>query len=216
MKRDGFIIHEKTLQQIRRLDPEDCCYLLACMTEYYYNGTIDIDNVETVSVAVAVILDDAIERMAADAEAYEKSVEQRKKAAEKRWENASGMRNDATACDRMRDDAKVCEGDAKNAVSVSVSDSVSVKDKKNRRFTPPSVEEVRAYCAERKNGIDAEAFIAFYESKGWKVGNAPMKNWKSAVVTWEKRQRPPNKFANFPQREDIEHKELISRVIAMQ
>ena len=55
------------------------------------------------------------------------------------------------------------------------------------RFSPPSVEEVKAYCEERKNGIDAEAFVAFYESKGWKVGNTPMKSWKSAIITWEKK-----------------------------
>lgn len=55
------------------------------------------------------------------------------------------------------------------------------------RFSPPSVDEVRAYCRERNNGIDAEAFVAFYASKGWKVGNSPMKDWKQCVITWEKR-----------------------------
>ena len=59
-------------------------------------------------------------------------------------------------------------------------------DKDNNIFKPPTVEEVRAYCEERNNGIDAEAFVAFYESKGWMVGKNKMKKWKSAVVTWEK------------------------------
>lgn len=58
---------------------------------------------------------------------------------------------------------------------------------KRERFTPPSVEEVAAYCLERKNGIDAEEFISFYSSKGWKVGTSPMKDWRSAVITWEKK-----------------------------
>ena len=39
----------------------------------------------------------------------------------------------------------------------------------------------------RKNNIDAEAFIAYYESKGWMVGSGKMKNWKAAVTTWEKK-----------------------------
>jgi hypothetical protein len=51
----------------------------------------------------------------------------------------------------------------------------------------PTVEEVAGYCRERGNGIDAEAFVAFYESKGWRVGNSPMKDWKASVITWEKR-----------------------------
>ena len=58
--------------------------------------------------------------------------------------------------------------------------------KDNRRFTPPSVEDVRAYCKERGNAVDPEAFVDFYTSKGWKVGKNPMKDWQAAVRTWEK------------------------------
>ena len=64
-------------------------------------------------------------------------------------------------------------------------------------FVPPTVEEVRTYCEERGNFIDPEAFVAFYDSKGWKVGNSPMKNWKSAVITWEKRNKPVKKEESF-------------------
>ena len=58
-----------------------------------------------------------------------------------------------------------------------------------KRFKPPTLEEVKEYCESRKNGIDPEAFIAFYASKGWKVGSQTMKDWKQAVITWEKRNR---------------------------
>ena len=57
------------------------------------------------------------------------------------------------------------------------------------RFSPPSVEEVRAYCRKRDNNVDAERFVDFYASKGWMVGKNPMKDWKAAVRTWEKRDR---------------------------
>ena len=57
----------------------------------------------------------------------------------------------------------------------------------SKKFVPPTVAEVFSYCQQRKNGIDAEAFVAFYASKGWKVGNQPMKDWKQAVITWERR-----------------------------
>jgi hypothetical protein len=69
----------------------------------------------------------------------------------------------------------------------------SSQEKKGRktpkRFTPPTVEEVKAYCLDRKNGLDAQAFVDFYSSKGWKVGNNPMKDWKAAVRTWENRRK---------------------------
>ena len=57
-----------------------------------------------------------------------------------------------------------------------------------RRFQAPTVEEVKAYCAERNSLIDAQQFVDFYASKGWKVGNAPMKDWQAAVRSWERRQ----------------------------
>lgn len=56
-----------------------------------------------------------------------------------------------------------------------------------KRFVKPTAEEVRAYCAERGNHVDAQAFVDFYEAKGWKVGSSPMKEWKAAVRTWEQR-----------------------------
>ena len=59
----------------------------------------------------------------------------------------------------------------------------------NKQSIPPTVEEVRAYCDSRSNGIDPEMFIAFYESRGWKIGKDRMKSWKACVVTWEKRRQ---------------------------
>ena len=55
------------------------------------------------------------------------------------------------------------------------------------RFTPPTVEEVAAYCRDRGNAVDAERFCDFYASKGWQVGKNTMKDWRAAVRTWEKR-----------------------------
>ena len=71
--------------------------------------------------------------------------------------------------------------------SVQVLEKRKSKEKKPGENIPPTVEEVAAYCKDRGNGIDPEAFVAFYTSKGWKVGDNPMKNWHGAVVTWEKR-----------------------------
>lgn len=56
-----------------------------------------------------------------------------------------------------------------------------------KRFSPPVVADVAAYCAERKNGVDAQQFVDFYTAKGWRVGNSPMKDWRASVRTWERR-----------------------------
>lgn len=71
-----------------------------------------------------------------------------------------------------------------------------VVNKKSEKFIKPSIDEIQNYCQERGNHIDAENFYAFYESKGWKIGNSPMKCWKSAVITWEKRMKTVKPIVN--------------------
>ena len=76
-------------------------------------------------------------------------------------------------------------------VNVNDNENVNVNEKKSgdkpHRFTPPTLDEVKNYCWERNNGIDAQAFIDFYTSKGWMVGKNKMKDWKACVRTWEQR-----------------------------
>jgi len=59
----------------------------------------------------------------------------------------------------------------------------------NKYFLKPTISDVLNYCLERKNKINAEAFITFYESKGWMVGKNKMKDWKACVRTWELREK---------------------------
>ena len=68
------------------------------------------------------------------------------------------------------------------------------KGVKKKAFVKPTVEEVEAYCKERQNGIDANAFMDHYEGNGWKVGKGglPMKDWQAVVRTWEKYKRYDN------------------------
>ena len=82
-----------------------------------------------------------------------------------------------------------CQSDANCLPQDSIGkDSIdkNSKDNKRKRFVPPTLEEVKAYCAERKNNVDAERFVNYYESNGWMVGKSKMKDWKAAVRTWEK------------------------------
>lgn len=66
-------------------------------------------------------------------------------------------------------------------------------------FKPPTVEEVKAYCTERKNNVDPERFVDFYSAKGWMIGKDKMKDWKASVRTWEKRdsKRKPEHTPSF-------------------
>ena len=61
-----------------------------------------------------------------------------------------------------------------------------------KRFTPPTVEEVSTYCQERGNAVDAQRFVDFYASKGWKVGSSGMKDWRAAIRNWERQDNTKN------------------------
>ena len=69
----------------------------------------------------------------------------------------------------------------------------SVRGEKAKRFYPPTLDEVKQYCEERKNNIDPMAFIDFYSSKGWMIGKNRMKDWKAAVRTWERKRKEESK-----------------------
>jgi predicted phage replisome organizer len=94
-------------------------------------------------------------------------------------------------------------GNANGNVTSVTSNAVDIEEDKERdieeekkekksvrktasRFTPPTLEEVQAYCLERGNNVDCVRFIDYYTANGWKVGKNPMKDWKAAVRTWER------------------------------
>ena len=66
---------------------------------------------------------------------------------------------------------------------------------RGKKFKPPTLIEVKNYCAERGLQIDAERFIDYYASNGWRVGNSPMKDWQAAVRNWARRNTtvPPDR-----------------------
>lgn len=106
---------------------------------------------------------------------YEKS-EKARLSAKKRWEKkANGMRTHS-------------EGSA-NGMLPNTQDPIpntqEPKKNKAKRFTPPTVQEVSEYCLERKNGVNPQKFVDYYQGIGWMRGKSKVKCWKSCVRTWE-------------------------------
>ena len=94
----------------------------------------------------------------------------------------------------------------KNSIDNSSLDNKK-ENTKRKSFIPPTVEEVKEYIDSVGSQVDAESFVAFYESKGCMVGKNKMKSWKAAIVTWEKRnglKRSPPKKSDPVQQEDEE------------
>ena len=96
---------------------------------------------------------------------------------------------------------KGCPENGHNNIGDININSLSLKG--SSRFQKPTIEEIRQYCLEKGYNVDAEQFFNFYESKGWVVGKAPMKNWRAAVSTWNKREK------EIPQRKRESRKESV-------
>lgn len=108
--------------------------------------------------------------------------------------------NEANASISKQNEANVQrakQNEANEAVNVNVDGNVnedvdsvyigqpSVAEDTRPNFVPPTLEEVEAYCQERKNNISPQRFIDYYEARGWMLGNTPMESWKAAIRSWE-------------------------------
>lgn len=71
-------------------------------------------------------------------------------------------------------------------IEKEIDSSVKSTTTKRKRFEKPTLSEIKQYCIERNNNVNAEQFFDYYESNGWKVGKNSMKDWKAAVRTWER------------------------------
>ena len=116
---------------------------------------------------------------------------ERSKEKEREIEREKNKERDICACVGAGAGVRVREGrDAVQGQSVVQGRDAAPQSNpqagKVKRFVVPSVEEVAAYCRERGNSVEPERFVDFYASKGWKVGNQPMKDWKACVRTWER------------------------------
>lgn len=92
----------------------------------------------------------------------------------------SQSQSDAIREDKIRED--------------KIKEDIKITKEKTNRFIPPTYEMVLSYCSERKNSIEANSFIDYYTSNGWVVGKGKMKDWKSAIRTWENRSINKNVF----------------------
>lgn len=112
----------------------------------------------------------------------------------------------ATKCYQMQTkDSKTKHDNDNNNDNDNVNDNENVvvvptaqqpPQRKTAKFVKPTIEEIRAYTTAKHYTFDAEAFFAYYESNGWKVGRNPMKDWRMACTTWQKKQNERNNNGN--------------------
>lgn len=103
------------------------------------------------------------------------------------------------------------EDENEDEIQNSELNSTGSKNSKPREvFRKPTLDEVAAYCAERKNNVDPQAWHDHYTSNGWKVGKNPMRDWQAAVRTWERTDYAKPKLTRSQQL-DLDAKRILAR-----
>lgn len=205
--RESFVIHAEYIEDL----PEE---LKGAFLRYIYEYGINEIEPELSGLELTVWLK-IKRRIDDDVEAYERKIANLKQnrnrtatgtktapTTETRTDTERTPNDNRTTTDEKTENTA---GDRADSVSVndSVNDSVNVSDSVNvaeakpaeparatdttkKRFVKPKLEDIRDFCLEKNINIDVDRFFNYYESKGWKVGVSPMKDWKAAVRNWAK------------------------------
>ena len=201
--RESFVLHAEYIEDL----PEE---LKGAFLRYIYEYGINETEPELSGLELTVWLK-IKRRIDDDVSAYERKVSNLK---QNKNRTATGAKTAITTDNRTdtertpnghrtenATEEEKPNGDRADSVSVNVSvnDSVNVSDSVNvaeakpaepaparKRFVKPELEEIREFCFEKNINIDVDRFFNYYESKGWKVGVSPMKDWKAAVRNWAK------------------------------
>ena len=206
MTRDSMVFYRSFFEAVEDLPPEDFKQAVTAIMRYALDGTAD--DVKGVAKSILIMARPQIDKN------------------NKRYEN--GTRGGR----KPNDNQTITKAEPKcisPKPNVNVNDNVNdikentLKSVKEKRFAPPTPEDVREYCREKGLNVDADRFVDFYESKNWYVGKNKMKDWKAAVRNWARSQRqestakgtekPRNRFDNFQQRE-YDYDALIAREMA--
>lgn len=190
--RDSFVLYTSIKEITERLSDEQKGKLFQAILDYQTDlkPILDDPMVEIAFIPIRQGLD-------ANNEKWEATREARSKAGKKSAESRQQKSTKTTSVDFVGAKNNKAEQSPTNPtvyVNEYVNENVNDIKEKRTRFTPPSVDEVKNYCRERQNSIDADSFVDFYTSKGWKVGGQPMKDWKAAVRTWERRDKGEDKL----------------------
>lgn len=196
MTRDSMVFYRSFFEAVEDLPPEDFKQAVTAIMRYALDGTAD--DVKGVAKSILIMARPQIDKN------------------NKRYEN--GTRGGR----KPNDNQTITKTEPKcisSKPNVNVNDNVNdikgntLKSVKEKRFAPPTPENVREYCREMGyTHVDADRFVDFYSAKGWMVGKSKMKDWKAAVRNWERQDKEQrqgvtakapttNRFKNFTERQ---------------
>lgn len=206
MAKPGVMFYFDVRPCIKRLDINEKGRLFEAILDYAEFGNVpDLDG------ALGVAWDFIQPKLDRDADRYDKQLEQKQYAVFSRevrknggnqvsfdeWKSLSDIeRNRLLSADTERYPTTTSnpslQPQPQTTTTTSTDNGINADKPPRSRFVPPNVDEVRAYCIEKGYTLDADRFVDYYTSNGWKVGKNPMKDWKAAVRTWQGKEKSSN------------------------
>lgn len=202
MTRDSMVFYRSFFEAVEDLPPEDFKQAVTAIMRYALDGTAD--DVKGVAKSILIMARPQIDKN------------------NKRYENGTRGGRKPNDNQTITKAEPKCIGPKPN-VNVNDNDNVNdikentLKSVKEKRFAPPTPENVSEYCREMGyTHVDANKFVDTFSAKGWRVGktNTPMKDWKAAVRNWERQEKEwreekaaktqdksSNRFKNFTERQ---------------
>lgn len=168
--RESFVLHAEFVEDL----PEEMKQrFLILIYDYGIKGVVpELEGLEkTVWVKIQ-------RRIDSDQELWEETKQRRVNAGKRSAEARKLAKQNAETTEPKTEEKTTTD---KNTVVAAEKSEI-----KSKRFVKPDITEIKDYIKEKTLNVDAERFFNYYESKGWKVGNAPMKNWKAALSNWAK------------------------------
>ena len=177
----GIILFRAEYQAVRKILRQDQKGdLLDALMDFSETGEVYQGDDQVVGVVFS-IFSAAIQKAN---EKYEDRCRKNAENIEKRWK----QKHDTTEYDRIQSNTN--EYDRGETINSNSNSNVNTNQSDKKRFIPPTVEEVKAYCQERQNKIDPEQFVDYYSARGWEVKpGQKMRDWKASVRVWEKNGR---------------------------
>lgn len=195
MERDSFIFYRSFQDAINEADEKDQLLIYQAIANYALN--LDEPKLTGMAKVVWILIKPQLD---ANWRRYENGCKGsefgKKGGAPKGNTNALKQNNPQTTPIQPQDKGNAIEQTTPN-VNENNNHNINIKDNSKdmgqaetaKRFTPPTTDEVQSYISEKGYSVDAEKFVAFYQSKNWMVGKNKMKDWRAAIVTWEKSEK---------------------------
>jgi hypothetical protein len=177
--RDSFIFYRSFYQSAKKLPKEDKAELFDAICSYALDG--ELVELSVVPEAIFTVIKPNLD---ANRRKWENGCKEKKKPSE-----VEAIEEQEISKDEANDKQTISKPEGNVNVDVNVE---CKSESKSKRFSHPTLEEVKNYCQERKNNVNAKKWFDFYSAKGWKIGKNSMKDWKAAVRTWEEDTSPTN------------------------